>query len=243
VTPPIDELPPAAEVAEVVEAIAGIEAPPGTEVWDRAVAFELLLAYDRDRSGSLDRRREVDAIPCEVFVRIDTALAERSEYPGLYATYGFPADLVWLGHFLGFDRRVRVRAEEHLRACGLLPQGPDVGPRVEPEIQDFVTGMLLGLPDPGSPVWLERARLVLLLTYDADDSGLLDAAPELRSIDCQVWHALDGTLFAADQGSLVDLLGLRSDLPFGGDLIGISPAIAPTAYDVARRCDLQDAPP
>lgn len=231
----------AADASEAVRALDAIDAPPGTEVWDRAVAFELLLRYDRDHSGEIDRRREVDAVPCEVLVGLDAALAERSEYPGLYATYGFPEGRVWLAHFLGFSVRVRERAEQRLSGCGLVARGPAVGPRVDPQMQAFSVGMVMGISDPGSPVWLERVRLVLVLVFDTDESGWLDTAQELRTVDCRLWQALDAGLAEAGEGTLVDLLGLRSDLPWGGDLVGIDAAIAPTAYDMARRCGLADA--
>jgi len=229
---------------EAVEALDAIEAAPGSEVWDRAVTFELLLRFDRDRSGALDKRREVADVPCEAFVLLDTALAERSEYPGLYGTY-FPVDRVWLGHFLGFSERMRAHTDERLTGCGLVLAGPSTLPKVDPQMQAFSIGMVQGITDAGSPVWFERVRLVLVLVYDADESGWLDSAPELRMVPCDLWRSLDAALLGAEGGAsgLVDGIGLRPDLPWGGDLLGIDPGISPTAYDMARRCGLYDAPP
>jgi len=226
---------------DVVAELKAIEAAPGTTTWDRAVAFHLLLAYDHNHSGRIDTRRELDEIPCETWAWIDRTLAQRSQYPGIVATYGFPDDLEWLGGSLGLHQKLRHRASSRLAACGLTPEGPGGDIEVDPQVNDMVTGMMLGLPEPGSPLWVTRARIVLLLTYDADSSGLIDTGPELRSVSCSVWRALDAALLGAQEDGLVEAFGLRADLPWAGVQLGVTEALAPDAYETARRCGLHDA--
>lgn len=227
--------------AAVQEELASIEAPAGTNVWDRAVAFHLLVAYDRNGSGAIDRRREVDAIPCDVLTAIDTALAEQSQYPGVLATYGFDRDLVWLGGYLGFHKRVRGAARRRMESCGITPEGPHSDFTVDHELGGVIAGMLSVLPDPGSPEWADHTRSLLVRTYDLDGSERIDTPVELRSVSCIVWRMLDDVFSDSEGEGVVDALGLRADLPWGGDRIGLSEVVAPEVHETARRCGLRDA--
>lgn len=221
----------------VADEIARIEAMPGTSGWDREVAFHLRVAFDDNGSGAIDRRREVRAIPCEVLVRIDTVLAERSQYPGLMATYGFPRDLVWLGHALGFHRRVRRAATRRMEACGLVPEGPGSPVEEDELLSRTVSGMVSAVRAPGSPPWTRRMRVLLLVTYDRDASDALDTPTEIRAIGCPVWRALDEAL--AEDGGLVTAYGLRPGDGWGGGRLGIAAAVAADVQAAAGRCQLR----
>jgi len=222
------------------EELADIEAHPGTTTWDRAVTFHLLVAYDQNRSGAIDRSREVNALPCEVLTALDATLAEQSQYPGLLATYGFQKDLIWLGGYLGFHRRVRGAAHRRMKTCGITPEGPRADLAVDHEVGEVVGGMLSVLPDVGSPEWTAHTRTILLRTYDLDGSESIDVRTELRSVSCFVWRTLDEVLREREREGLMESFGLRADLPWAGDRLGISEILAADMRDTARRCGLRD---
>lgn len=221
----------------VVEDLATIQSFPGTSAWDREVAFYLLVSFDLNHSGAIDRRREVNAIPCEVLTHLDTALAEHSEYPGLLATYWDREDLVWLGGYLGFHERVRARAGERMHACGLTTAGTDPV-EVDGDIGEVVAGVIAGYPDPGSPEWGMRTGMVLVLTYDDDESAAIDLPSELRSIPCIVWQVIDARLREAGQDGLVWTFGMHPDLPWSGERLGITSDLSRDAWATAQRCGL-----
>jgi hypothetical protein len=220
------------DATAVVEELAGIEAHPGTATWDRAVAFHLLVAYDQNRSGTIDRTREVKAMPCGVLTTLDSTLARESQYPGLLATYGFDKDLIWLGGYLGFHKRVRGVAHRHMEACGITSEGPQTAIAVDHEVGEVISGMLSVLPDAGSPEWTAHTRMILLRTYDLDGSDWIDTAMELRSVSCTVWHTLEDLLFESEGEGVVEGFRLRS--------LGISDVLAVDVRETARRCGLRD---
>src|SRR5678816_1868580 len=130
--------------ASTIESDLGELPRAGTDEWDRAVRFRLLVEYDRNGSHWLERG-EVADIPCSVWGALDLAIAREGRWKGLIETYGFSGDLTWAGHVLGFRESARRRAEATMRACGVTDDGPLGGPRPRPPDHDLAATLLLSL--------------------------------------------------------------------------------------------------
>ena len=97
----------------------------GSDAWDRKVIKILRAAYDKDRSGWIDTREEVTAIPCHVMSTLDRMIQNRTNgRSGLAWTYGFQPDTSgkryhYLGKLLGFSDGVRTATFSHIKSCGV----------------------------------------------------------------------------------------------------------------------------
>ncbi|HMV70373.1 MAG TPA: hypothetical protein PKA64_26260 [Myxococcota bacterium] len=102
---------------EVAEAI--LRVPVASEAWAAQVQRVLLTAFDRNGSGDLDNRAELDAMDCRVWRTLDSAVRQQWQGTGLAWLYGFEPQAIWLGGTLGFDAPLRVPALAAIEACGL----------------------------------------------------------------------------------------------------------------------------
>ncbi len=75
----------------VVRDIWQIDGHPGTAAFDQGLSAVMLRHFDLDRSGALDRGREVAAVPCRVWIELELSSLEG---------YGLSVDQVY-----GLDRR------------------------------------------------------------------------------------------------------------------------------------------
>ena len=92
----------------------------GSDEWDRTIAPMMIETYDKNDSKSIDEKKEVESIPCDVVQTLDKAIRKgRGKASALRTTYGFPPDFAWVGSALGFDAKVRADADAHLEKCGL----------------------------------------------------------------------------------------------------------------------------
>lgn len=107
-------------VAEVVQRITALKAKGGSDAWDDEVEKILLAAYDRDKSGEIDKEDELAAIPCEVWDTLDKAIrAGGDASASLVATYGFALSGDWNGDAIGIGEMLRRPAVARLQACGI----------------------------------------------------------------------------------------------------------------------------
>lgn len=90
----------------------------GSEQWDEQVKSLLLQNYDSNRSGSIDSREEIDAIPCDVFKAMDQATRNDDDVP-VMALYGFASGYLWAGDVLGFSGAMREASASRMEGCGL----------------------------------------------------------------------------------------------------------------------------
>lgn len=96
---------------------------PIDEAWDGATRALLLEGYDLDRSGALDTRDEVAAVPCRVWRTVDRGYrAAHASLLGVRVSYGFVArpdsSFVYVGDVaLGVAPGVQIRADEAMAAC------------------------------------------------------------------------------------------------------------------------------
>ncbi|TNE92569.1 MAG: hypothetical protein EP330_01090 [Deltaproteobacteria bacterium] len=164
---------------------------PGSAEWDEQVAFRLAVAYDKNRSGALERH-ELGRVDCDVWQSLDVALVEGSPYPGLQRTYGFEHGQ-WLGMALGIAEPPRRPAARALRRCGLRPpHGPTAAEQL------YVIDLVRALPEPGSPVWEAGVRDAMVTTYDRDASRAVEGG-ELMQVDCAVFVAIELGLLSQRQ--------------------------------------------
>jgi hypothetical protein len=213
----------------------------GSDAWDEVVRFRLLVEYDRDRSGQIDRN-ELDAIPCAVWTALDRSIAEDGRYRGLLKTYGFRSDLEWVGFALGFHRRTQTRAEDAMRACGVTDDGP-LGEAYVPRPDAAVFGLLESLPYAGAPEWQEMVSSVLSTTFDTDGTRRLDSASEIAAVPCALWASLDAALERDTGHGLVSSYGLRSGLDWRATSLGLDPGSRSAAFLAMQTCGVPGATP
>ncbi|MCP4869205.1 MAG: hypothetical protein GY898_10860 [Proteobacteria bacterium] len=81
--------PPAAAAQDDAEtAIRALIETPGKHAWDLKVAYILRANYDSNGSGKINRKPEVDAIPCATWAAIDEGVRTTWGHP-LRVIYGF----------------------------------------------------------------------------------------------------------------------------------------------------------
>jgi hypothetical protein len=84
---------------------------PGSAAWASAVRSVLLAEYDLDRSGLLDTRGEIDAVPCIVWETV------QATYGGSLFGLGFGESGQYFGDRVGIAERTRVHAGRRISAC------------------------------------------------------------------------------------------------------------------------------
>jgi hypothetical protein len=195
-----------ASVATVDQALVGITRVADDQARNLAVRTVLLGSYDLDRSGSIDRAREIDAPPCEVWSALDGA------FPNFVNDFGFSEPgAPYLGAvMLNINGNVREPAYRRITACALGEEPPVTDPTevpavagvdsLPPPVERFLDAdaaaeivRLAGMAGRGPAEWAQGVRSVLLGRYDRDRSGLLDEATEVRGIPCGVWQAVAAT--------------------------------------------------
>ena len=193
----------------------------------------LLAAYDRDLSGYIDTPAELDAISCEDWRSLDTA------FPGFVQKYGFSVraggDREYRGGMVfNISERLRVPATRRVTAClrGEVPvatsetdvdrSGPVV--RLPVSLTEFldtqIAAQVVHATDrtvPGSATWAASVSAVLISTFDADRSGMLDRPDEIDAISCVVWNTVQAT-----SGNTMSALGFDPSMPYLGDRIGVA---------------------
>ena len=210
-----------------------IEALPsgGSSEWDQGVAGLLADRFDANDSGLLDSADEIGSVSCEVWAAIDTGV--REEWPsGLYATYGFSGGSVWVGYVLGISESLRGETGETLVGCG-LSEG-NVGWAFD---DDPVASRIRSFPDGGSGPWDESVARELAL-FDFDGSGTLDADPEVGSIPCPVWSAIDDGIREGWGSGLYAVYGFGPEFIWVGYALGIAEGQRPAAAMAVSGCGL-----
>lgn len=203
--------------------------------WEDGVRAVLVGAYDRDGNGRIDRRTELDALPCEDWQALDGALRRRFE-GGIVAAYGFARGAVFHGDRLGFDRDLADRAVGAARVCGVGGTADDPDP---------LLATLRSLPDAGSTAWDLAVREALVRVHDADASGRIDEAEELAAVSCDAWAVLDHALRGRWEAGIRELYGFDRAVAGGsflGAVLGLDPALA-TAADARVATCLGERPP
>lgn len=210
----------------------------GTDLWDARVATALVAEFDADRSGQLDTRGEIHAIPCSVWTAVDQGA--RVSWPaGLYVTYGFAPAARWGGYSLGFAASARAWAADAIRECGLVEAGlGSEGPDVE-----AILDQLQQVPDGGTAAWTDRSRAVLVTGFDRDGDGVLAADWEIESIPCDVWSVLDEGVRKGWSTGIYGVYGFQPGGRFEGQELGISPDARARAGVKLHACGLAEDGP
>lgn len=98
---------------------------------------------------------------------------------------------------------------------------------------------------PHGESWEGGVRRVMVGSYDADRSGILDHPPEIEAVGCDVWQAMDQAVRASWQGSSVRVIyGVDAGYVWVGDALGLDEAVRREVGQAMGRCGLpgQDAP-
>ena len=77
--------------------------------------------------------------------------------------------------------------------------------------------------------WDTKVKLIMLANYDLDGSGWLDKMPEIQSVPCTTWGALDEGVRAAWGSPLRQIYGFEAGFAWVGSAIGFSEALRPQA--------------
>ncbi len=204
----------------------------GSSAWDDAVRALLVEAADVDGSGLIDAPSELDRIGCEAWIAIDDGVRHTWE-AGLYVTYGFGVNLLWIGDAIGLPASQREAGAERLRACG-VPGATDEPAAGIDAVR--MTEALGRLPEVGEAAWHEVVRAMVLGLYDLNGSGDLDTGEEARSVPCGVWTGLDAAL--ADHTGAGLVATHRLDDPSGivGHRLGFERTLGVLALELVRAC-------
>ncbi len=96
----------------------GTRSPGGSTPWHDSVSAELVARYDLDGSGQIDGLPESEAIPCEVWRRIEREFDEGGLGLSMVRYYGFDGS-EWHPNALGFTRAHRSAVFAKMKECGL----------------------------------------------------------------------------------------------------------------------------
>ena len=215
----------------------------------RILAAKTILqgSFDYDGSGHIDAADELDGMPCEVWLSLETV------FPDFARRYGFVDEVsAAQTHYLGslafnISPRLRHSASRRISAC----VGGRTPPATEPLDMESATDVI-SLPvslrhfidtsnalrvvmstaglEAGSAGWAESVRKILLDLYDLDRSGQLDHRLELLEVPCVVWSTVEATA-----GGDLHVLGLGGTGAYYGDLVGIAET---SRTEALRRLDI-----
>jgi hypothetical protein len=185
----------------------------GQDPWDAFVRRAVLQAHDADKSGAIDREGELSAIACSTWKSMDDGV-RAGWNSGIRQVYGLAPDLTWVGQAVGIDESLRAQSDAAAARCGLLGPGEDgaiIG-----------TGAVIdGIHRASAAEEFDAAvATVLLQNYDADGSGAINTAKEVKQIPCAVWGTLDQEVQAAWGGT-----GVRTIYGFGKQYIWVGYAL------------------
>ena len=244
----------AGRMVSVDRALAGIRTFPDELLRQLAARTLVVGSFDLDRSGAIDAAREVDAMPCEVWVALN------GTFQGGLAQFGFadPAGAYSGNMVFGISEIVRAPASRRAASClaGGLPPSPIVSggpppappaPRavtLPPEVNAFLAMDAAaeiveraGRRVPGSAEWAAEIRRALVPRFDADSSGRIDRRMEIASVPCAVWQAITST-----HATMLRSLGFDDGASFAGDRIGIDVAVRADARARVESCEASASP-
>jgi len=78
---------------------------------------------------------------------------------------------------------------------------------------------------PRQSAWDDKVKLILLANYDLDGSGAIDKNPEVDSIPCSTWKALDDGVKAGWGYGIRIIYGFEADKIWVGDAVGFSEVV------------------
>lgn len=234
----------AGRMVSVDRALAGIRTFPDELVRQLAARTLLVGSFDLDRSGAIDAAREVDAIPCDVWVALN------GTFQGGLAQFGFadPAGAYSGNMVFGISESVRAPASRRAEAClsGTAPApttnvGSAAAPRpvvLPTEVSAFASMdaaaeivARAGKRVAGSAEWATEVRRGLVPRYDADSSGRIDRRMEVASVPCAVWQAI-----ASTHATMLQALGFVNGGSYMGDRIGIDAGVRVDARARIEAC-------
>jgi hypothetical protein len=113
-----------------------------------------------------------------------------------------------------------------------LPPQPQVlvPPTLSGPGPDGIAGAIGALSQKGgSSEWDTAVKPILLGAYDLNGSGQIDNTPEVESIPCETWQALDRGVQEGWDYGLRTIYGLEADYSWVGGALGLSESVRVTA--------------
>lgn len=211
--------------------IRALTEPPAQSDWDTRVKPIILANYDLDGSGAVNKKIEVDGIPCGTWAALDDAVMAGWQY-GLRIIYGFEADKLWVGDAIGFNESIRSYADKKLVGCGLLgASAPAPAPSPVPaptQSGDGATAQAIRNANPGaggSGEWDGTVKKLMLGAFDGNGSGTIDTTEEVVAIGCDVAIALDDRVKEKWQYGIRTVYGFEADKIWIGHALGFSESV------------------
>lgn len=105
--------------AQVIERIGAIRATYYNEEFLSEFRSFFVPTYDQNGSNDIDTAAEVNAIPCEVLVRLHQRMHSDSSESGLVWTEGFAPGFTYVGYGVGINESMREPAYSRMLSCGV----------------------------------------------------------------------------------------------------------------------------
>lgn len=217
--------------------VAEITGLPDDASFVASAARVLAGGFDVDRTGSIDRPGEAQAVTCEVWAALDGKV-RRQYKSGVAEIFGFDNGYLWMGGALGFTESTRSAALTTLRSCGLTADTASGGSSGG-AAAGAPTSAVLAVP-PDTTAWSSQVRQILLAAHDRNHNGVLDGDAELRAVSCEEWSAVDEVVRGQWSGTgVAQIYGFETDAIWVGDALGFAASLRKPALDAIGRCGLR----
>jgi hypothetical protein len=233
--------------------------PPGAG-WNVEVRKLLLARADADKSGSLDKPAEIDAIGCQVWAAVDEGVRRDWRGSTVVAVYGFVEGAFWSGGELGVSDATRAHALGALASCGIhpvdhagvvggvvggtlgVPSGGARPPQTSgPPTGRDISAQIAAVPTADTSAWGTSVGRLFTEAYDIDGSGGINQLIELATVPCPVWKAMDAGTRAGWSGTgLRVIYGFDPGYGWVGSRFGIDEHLRSAAMIGAATCGVGD---
>lgn len=106
-----------------------------------------------------------------------------------------------------------------------------------PLFADAAADRIRATPGGGHSEWDAKVKLIMLANYDLDGSGWLDKVPEIQSVPCSTWGALDEGVRAGWGTGIRQIYGFAEGYAWVGSAIGFSEALRTQADSALATCE------
>ncbi len=103
-------------------------------------------------------------------------------------------------------------------------------------LADAAADRIRATPGGGHSEWDAKVKLILLANYDLDGSGWLDKLPEIQSIPCDTWGAMNEGVQSGWAADLRQIYGFEAGFSWVGGVLGFAEALRPQADAVLAAC-------
>lgn len=225
------------------DAVEQIQAAWGAgSAFDGKVRATLAATFDRSGDGLLDSPTELASVPCKVWTAVELGVRKSWDGAGMRTIYGVKGgDLVWVAEAIGVPEAQRGTFDRLLVQCAVDAAAPEAastpytstGPVSLYEIPEHIRGAA------GTDGFDDVIAQDLLAAFDANGSGMIDSAKELKPISCVIWAAIDdGTRQQWSSGART-IYGFRKGYIWVGYAFSIDEKLRKSADKAMAKCGLE----